>query len=199
MVEDFISQEKKKENIWNLPNFLTFSRVIIAFFAIYFIFAGFDIIYIVVAFVIGMLTDYLDGLVAKKFGLATEFGRKFDMVADRILIFGVAFVLLAKFTFGGILTESHIFQILFMLSREILTLPMGLTSIFTGAGIPQVRFIGKITTFLQSITFPAIMLSIFYEPFGFSIYLAVITGTVGFISGLYYVSDMKKLIIDKES
>jgi len=73
-----LENDQKKENIWNLPNLLTLFRIIFAFVAAYFIFAGFDIVYIVVAFIIGMLTDFFDGLVARTFNLKTEFGRHFN-------------------------------------------------------------------------------------------------------------------------
>ncbi|GAI08641.1 unnamed protein product, partial [marine sediment metagenome] len=59
-----MEREQKKENIWNTPNALTLSRVIITFVTMYFIFADFDISYIIVAFVVGMITDTLDGQVA---------------------------------------------------------------------------------------------------------------------------------------
>ena len=189
-----LENDQKKENIWNLPNLLTLFRIIFAFVAAYFIFAGFDIVYIVVAFIIGMLTDFFDGLVARTFNLKTEFGRQFDMIADRILIVGVALAFIIKFNMLGILTGSHYFQIIFMLLREILTTPIALVTMSIGAGIPQVRFIGKATTVMQSVTFPAILLSIFYEIFSFSLYFAIATGIIGFIASIYYIYDMKNLM-----
>ena len=189
-----LENDQKKENIWNLPNLLTLFRIIFAFVAAYFIFGGFDIVYIVVAFIIGMLTDFFDGLVARTFNLKTEFGRQFDMIADRILIVGVALAFIIKFNMLGILTGSHYFQIIFMLLREILTTPIALVTMSIGAGIPQVRFIGKATTVMQSVTFPAILLSIFYEIFSFSIYFAIATGIIGFIASIYYIYDMKNLM-----
>ena len=85
-----MEQNQPKENIWNVPNVLTFSRIIITFLTIFFIFAGFNIVYIVIAFVIGMITDCHDGQIARRFHLTTEFGRQFDMIADRVLMIGVA-------------------------------------------------------------------------------------------------------------
>lgn len=134
-------EKQEKENIWNLPNFLTLSRVVIAFLIIYFIVADFPIIYVVSAFIIGMLTDVLDGQIAKRFNLKTEFGRKFDIIADRILMLGVALAVIGKFTIVGTLTRGHLFQILIILSREILTAPLALITIFRRTGIPQVRFL----------------------------------------------------------
>jgi len=197
LVSQNLENNQKKENIWNVPNLLTLFRIIITFIAVYLIFAGFDIVYIIVAFIIGMLTDFFDGLVARLFNLQTEFGRKFDMIADRILIAGVVLAIIIKFSLDGLLTESHYFQLIFMLLREILTTPVAFVTMAAGGGIPQVRFIGKATTTVQSITFPMILLSVFYEFFSFSLYFAIATGIVGFIASIYYIYDMKNLIAKK--
>lgn len=186
-----------KENIWNIPNFLTLLRILSAFVAIYFIFAGFPIIDIAVVFVLGMLTDFLDGQIARRFNMKTEFGRQFDMVADRVLIVGVALGIVVRFEMIGILNQTHFFQILFMLSREIITTPVVLIAMGMGISFPEVRFIGKLTTFMQSVTFPMIILSVFYSFFNFSWYFAVFTGFLGLIAAIYYIVDIKNLISQK--
>lgn len=188
-----MQEEKEKENIWNVPNFLTLSRIIISFVVIYFIFADFDIIYIVVAFVVGMLTDAADGQIARRFGLTTEFGRKFDIIADRFLLISVIFSVLIKFSIEGVLTGMQIFQMFLIMSREIITFPFIIMALIykKGLAIPQVRFIGKATTVMQTITLPMILLSMFYAVFNISLYFAIATGIIGFIAVFYYVSDIK--------
>jgi CDP-diacylglycerol--glycerol-3-phosphate 3-phosphatidyltransferase len=37
-------------------------------------------------FTIGAVTDYVDGLVARRFGLGTPFGKVYDQVADKVLV-----------------------------------------------------------------------------------------------------------------
>lgn len=187
-------EEQKKENIWNAANLLTFSRIAIGFLTVYFVFADFHITYIIVAFIIGMLTDYFDGKIARRFNIETEFGRKFDMAADRFLMVPVVLAIVIKFSIKGILTRIHLFQIFFILSREILTAPVSLITMIKGRDFPQVRFIGKLTTVLQAVTFPIILLSVFYKFFSFSLYFAITTGITGAISAFYYINDMKGLI-----
>ena len=193
----FSEKKQEKENIWNIPNFLTFSRIIFTAIAIYFIFAEFHIFYIIAAFIIGMLTDLFDGYIARRFNLKTEFGRKFDMIADRVLIVGVALAFVFKFFFLGLLDNNHLSQIFFMLIREMLTIPVALVTMSLGGGVPQVRWIGKITTFMQSVTFPMILLSIFYNFFSFSFYFALLTGILGLIASFYYINDMRNLLIKR--
>ncbi len=188
------NKKEKKENIWNLPNFLTLLRVFFAFVAVFLILKDFHIIYIVVAFVFGMFTDFLDGWSARKLNLRTEFGRQFDMVADRIIVLSTVLVFVFKFGFAGFLTASLFFQLFFMISREILSLPMGLFSIFKRMKLPQVKMIGKITTLVQSVSIPLVFLSAFYPFFGFSIFFAFLSGILGIISSIVYYRDMREII-----
>ena len=193
--------KQAKENIWNLPNALTLSRIIISFITIFFIFAGFDIFYIISAFIIGMITDCLDGWVARRFKLTTEFGGKFDMVADRFLMVGVAFASIIKLNASGILSNNQLLQIFLILSREIIAFSGVLITIMAGRGVlaPRPRFIGKATTFMQAITFPMILLSIFYQVFSFSLYFAVATSIIGVVSAFYYINDVKNLVGNKNN
>lgn len=192
--------KQDKENIWNLPNFFTLSRIIISFITIYFIFADFHIVYVIVAFIIGMLTDAVDGQIARRFGLVTEFGSKFDMIADRFLMIPVALAAVIKFSIEEIITRGQVSQIFLILSREIITLPFLLmTGIFGKTiSVPQVRFIGKAVTVMQAITFPMILLSIFYKVFGISLYFALATGLIGLVSGFYYIYDTKNLLVKRK-
>ncbi len=184
----------EKEKIHNIPNFLTLSRVIITFFVVYFIFAGYPIITIVSAFIIGMITDFLDGQTARRFNMVTEFGRKFDIIADRILMIATVFAIVIKFGFDGIINGWHLLQIAMILSREIISLPFILMSLLSRKfSIPDVKFIGKLTTFMQAIAFPLVLLNAFYYPEkNFSIYFAIVTSVVGIISGLTYIKDIRK-------
>lgn len=191
--KDFV----EKENIRNLPNFLTLCRVIAALVIFYLIFADFHIFYIIAVFVIGMITDFFDGFTARKFNLVTEFGRKFDVLADRFILIGTVLSLAIKFSIIGILTKAHLFQMFFMLSREIISFPVAIFSLFFRTGIPKVRLIGKITTFSQSIAIPLVFLSIFYPFFNFSWFFALIAGFFGLISGFYYFIDTKESIVRK--
>jgi len=190
-----------KENIWNIPNTLTFFRIIIAIITIFLIFAGFNIFYIIGAFTIGMLTDFFDGQIARRFKLTTEFGRKFDMIADRFLMVGVAFATIIKLSLLNNSAVFQIIQILLILSREIITSPVIITTIILNRKIfiPKVRGIAKFTTFMQAITFPIILLSIPYEFFNFSLYLVLTTTLIGAASAFYYINDIKILIENKDS
>lgn len=182
--------DKKKENIWNIPNTLTFLRVLITFITIYCVFAQSSLVIIVVLFSFGMITDFLDGQIARRYNMKTEFGRKFDMVADRFLMVGVSFALVIEFMSQGILTRTHMLQIFLIMSREIITFPFALVAFSTSKKIPDARFIGKLTTVLQGFSLPVILLSINYPFFSFAPFLAGITAVSGVISAFAYIKDL---------
>lgn len=187
----------EKENIFNLPNFITFSRIFFSFIVLYFIFAGFNVVYIILAFVVAMATDAFDGQIARKLKLTTEFGRKFDMVADRILVLSAVLAVLAKFGPQEIVSKIQITQIFLIISREIIAAPF-LVMIFIFFGkkipIPQVRLVGKTTTVMQAIVLPLILLDVAYGTFGISLYFSIATSLIGTISAVYYIKDTKKII-----
>jgi CDP-diacylglycerol--glycerol-3-phosphate 3-phosphatidyltransferase len=80
----------------NLPNKLTISRIILAAIFILFLFirgAGAKFVALAV-FLIASLTDYYDGLIARRCNMITDFGKLMDPIADKILVLGgfLAFV-----------------------------------------------------------------------------------------------------------
>jgi len=197
--KEFIKKAKRKikENIYNIPNFLTALRVVITFLIVYLVFAGFEIRYVVTAFIIGMLTDFFDGQIARRFDMKTEFGRKADMIADRLLLAGTVIALVVKFSSEGLIDKSHYLQIFLILAREILCLPFGIVLLTSGKDMPHANIWGKTTTALQGFIFPIILLSIFYPVFSFSIYLSILTGIVGAISAFTFISYVLK--VEKEN
>ena len=72
----------------NLPNKLSVARVLcIPASVILLHFSGSACRYIAAAlFVIGCLTDFLDGRIARKRNLVTDFGKFIDPVADKLLV-----------------------------------------------------------------------------------------------------------------
>ena len=72
----------------NLPNKLTMSRIILipVFMAVLYMgFPGSDYIALAI-FIIASLTDLLDGKIARKYNLITDFGKFADPLADKILV-----------------------------------------------------------------------------------------------------------------
>ena len=69
----------------NLPNKLTVLRVIMIPFFVFFYLTGNAVIADLI-FIIASLTDMLDGKIARKYNLVTNFGKFMDPLADKLLV-----------------------------------------------------------------------------------------------------------------
>jgi CDP-diacylglycerol--glycerol-3-phosphate 3-phosphatidyltransferase len=97
-----------------------------------------------VLFIIASITDYLDGYIARKYGLVTTFGKLMDPLADKILMCA-AFVLIAcKGFIPG-------WAVVVILSREFLVTGLRLIATAQGA-ILAADSLGKLKTILQITT-----------------------------------------------
>ncbi len=69
----------------NLPNKLTVFRVILVIPFVALLLNGYDL-WAVAVFIIASLTDLLDGKIARKYNLITDFGKFMDPLADKLLV-----------------------------------------------------------------------------------------------------------------
>lgn len=81
----------------NLPTALTYSRALLAPVILGILMSGwaFAGITAAVLFVIGSLTDWLDGYFARKYKVESNMGRLMDPIADKILVLSAIIMLLA--------------------------------------------------------------------------------------------------------
>jgi len=177
------AQTKKELSIFrHIPNILTISRIILTFVIVYFIFTRKHIFTIISVFIIAALTDFFDGILARKFSWQSEFGRQADMIADRFLWVGTALAFFASYGIFDNLDWQHGLQLLFIMSREIISAPFAIISFFAGKPIPQARYIAKVTTLLQGFALPALILSTIYPIWGYLSWpLSVVIAVTGFI------------------
>ena len=84
MIEEQNEDKHVKGRIMNLPNILTFSRIIMIPVFILFFYLNFTGHYLVALAVFGIasFTDFLDGKIARKYNLVTNLGKFLDPIAD---------------------------------------------------------------------------------------------------------------------
>lgn len=84
----------------NLPNKLTTFRVILIPFFVFFLLAPYFEEYgnyiALVIFIVASLTDFLDGKIARKYNLVTNFGKFMDPLADKMLVSSAFICLVAQ-------------------------------------------------------------------------------------------------------
>ncbi len=99
-----------------------------------------------VLFIGTSVTDMLDGKIARRDGLITDFGKFLDPVADKFMVIGALFVLLYKFSN---LRFVLIFTLIIVVFRELAVTSMRLV-VSTGEGIViAANSLGKIKTVSQ--------------------------------------------------
>lgn len=196
----------------NLPNKITISRLIIAVIMIFFaVFpwanvgassilttlgnTGFTILDLILAilFVVGSATDAIDGKIARKYNLITDFGKFFDPLADKFLV-NSALIFLA--CYGRI----PALIIILMIGRDLAVDGIRFMAASKGEVIAANIF-GKLKTVFQMIIIPFVMLNGF--PFNYLfkehtyIFLDVllsITCAMSLISGFIYLYRGRKYI-----
>jgi phosphatidylglycerophosphate synthase len=81
-----------KKDIFNLANIITLSRLI--FLPVLYLFVLLDMrLAFLIAYIIIGSTDFLDGLIARKFNIVTRLGKMLDSIADIPLYISNAFFL----------------------------------------------------------------------------------------------------------
>lgn len=130
----------------NLPNKITLFRVfMIPVFLVFMLVPGFDYFkYIALAvFVIACLSDALDGHIARKHNLVTNFGKFMDPLADKLLVSSALIVFVEQ----GILAS---WIVIIIIAREFIISGFRLIAADTGVVIAA-SYWGKFKTAAQMI------------------------------------------------
>lgn len=128
-----------------IPNILTITRLIISPIILIIFLSGENLIAIVLIIFAG-ITDWLDGMIARKFDCQSNFGEILDPVADKVLIFFICIGLFLK----NILPKWLLFLII---GRDILILIFSFLILWKNWNISTLPlYISKINTVIQILT-----------------------------------------------
>lgn len=130
----------------NLPNKLTVGRLVLTMFFVASLSISFPLHYTIalLLFVVASITDYLDGMLARKHGWITDFGKLMDPLADKILT-AAAFVCLIPV--GAI----PAWVVIIIIAREFLITGLRLLAGAKGVVLPAEK-LGKHKTAWQIAT-----------------------------------------------
>lgn len=132
----------KKENI---PNALTIGRILVIPFFILLLTLWNDAISHTLAaiiFALASITDYLDGYLARKWKVVTNFGKFADPMADKILVM-TAFIMLVELGF------APAWVVAIIICRELAVTGLRLLLVENGGTVLAAAMPGKIKTFSQ--------------------------------------------------
>lgn len=195
----------------NLPNKLSVFRILIVPFMVIiplFIHSqikifGVDLeIHILNAlFIIASITDYLDGEIARKYNLITDFGKFIDPLADKVVVLGALMVMVELNIISSIIP-------IIIIIREFAVSGYRLVAAGTGK-VVAASFMGKVKTASQMVAIVLLLLApykmgdIFNFAYGTNIShvinllghaLLIFSVIATIISGYDYLKDMKTVL-----
>lgn len=188
----------------NLANRLTMLRIVLTFVFLFFLFGhGFwaKLISLII-FILAALSDWLDGMIAHKKNMVTDFGRLMDPIADKILV-------VAAFTAFVQMQLVEAWMLVIIVSRELIITSLRLFALNKGKVLSAARA-GKHKTVSQMAVIFVILIFIvskeamlvfftwnpgWERSFRNGIYvLMLITVGLTLYSGLSYLWENRKII-----
>lgn len=164
--------------VWNVPNKLTMFRIIlIPVFIILLAFnwSGLGDIYVAndlipmnhvlatIVFIVASLTDLLDGKIARKYNLVSNFGKFADTLADKMLVM-TAFIFLVSFKM------APAWVVAIIVCRELAVTGLRTIVLEFGGTVMAAQMPGKIKTTTQMLAIIFLLMhDIFFSAIGFPI------------------------------
>ncbi len=133
----------------NLPNKLSVMRMIMVPIFVVVMMLPFepwcDLIGVAL-FIIASLTDMLDGKIARKYNLVTDFGKFIDPLADKFMVIGALLVILYKYE---TIRPLFIWAVIIVIFRELAVTSIRLVASSSSGVVIAANYLGKIKTCTQ--------------------------------------------------
>lgn len=145
----------------NLPNKLTVFRIIMVPVFLLFLAAPLPLsdtcirIITAVVFALTSLTDMVDGKIARKYNLITDFGKFMDPLADKFLVFAAMLGILVRFDY---LRPVFVWAAAIVIFRELAVTSIRLVAAGKSGLVIAASWLGKVKTTTQMICIVAILL-----------------------------------------
>lgn len=190
----------------NVPNMLTILRVIlvpvfVAFVMYDFIASPWKELVCALLFTVTALTDMLDGNIARKYNLITNFGKFMDALADKFMVYS-AYIVISVKTADPLMSRLLIWLTVIIILRDLVI--NGIRMIASGSGtVIAAQLSGKLKTLTQSVSVVVILMEPFLAHFlkwgflraGVLSYIAIGATLIATLwSGFDYVKSYSKFI-----
>ena len=124
----------------------------------------------VVLFIIASLTDMLDGKIARKYNLITDFGKFIDPLADKFMVIGALLVILYKYE---AIRSLFIWAVIIVIFRELAVTSIRLVASSSSGVVIAANRLGKVKTCTQIACVCATIIEpLIYDAFGLDKMLA---------------------------
>ena len=176
----------KRENIWNIPNILTMLRVALIGVFIWQYAIGHRY-WAMGVFLLAGATDFLDGYIARKHNLVTNFGKLMDPLADKLMLVTALACLMSS----GLVP---LWVVLVVVAKELVMVVGGYWMLRQGT-VVQAHIIGKAATVVFVIAVVATFLHEFTSPF--DTYLQILAVILSISAMVWYFGRAARVILDR--
>lgn len=144
------AQHQVSSRVLTVPNVLSFIRLALVPVFLVLVIQGDDVLALAVL-VVSSVTDFLDGVLARRLNQVSRLGQLLDPAADRLFIFAT----LVGLSLRGIVPW---WLVAVIVGRDVLMLVLGITLANYGFGPLPVHHLGKIATFCLFYALPILMI-----------------------------------------
>lgn len=187
MTNDNTDNYQKK--ILTIPNMLSFLRLCLIPVMIWLYNYKQDYFMTLLVLLLSGITDIVDGIIARKFNMVSDFGKAFDPIADKLTQMAMLFCLVSRFPY-------MIIPFVLLVVKEVLTGITALVSIKTTNTVKGAVWHGKLTT-VALYSMMAIHLLWYKIPHAVSLILVGICIGIMLMSFIMYVVQNIKAIVNK--
>lgn len=138
------------DRIVTIPNALSTVRLLLVPVFLAFVLTGQDLAALIVI-VVSSATDYLDGIIARRFGQITKLGQLLDPAADRLFIFAAVIALAVREVVPW-------WIVVVIVGRDVLLAVLGVVLAQHDYGPLPVHHLGKLATFALFYALPILVL-----------------------------------------
>ena len=152
----------------NLPNKLTVLRVILVPVFMLFLCVPMGLsdtlvrVIAAVLFALTSLTDMLDGKIARKYSMITDFGKLMDPLADKFLVFGA---MLGILVYCADLRPIFVWAAAIVMLRELAVTSLRLLAASQSGAVIAAAWLGKVKTVTQVVCILCVILEPVILPF----------------------------------
>ena len=152
----------------NLPNKLTVLRVILVPVFMLFLCVPLGLsdtlvrVIAAVLFALTSLTDMLDGKIARKYNMITDFGKLMDPLADKFLVFGA---MLGILVYCADLRPIFVWAAAIVMLRELAVTSLRLLAATQSGAVIAAAWLGKVKTVTQVVCILCVILEPVILPF----------------------------------
>ena len=133
--------KEKKNKILTIPNLLSLLRLAMIPLLMWLYLEKQEYLWTAVVVVLSGVTDIIDGMMARKFNMVSDFGKALDPVADKLTQIAMLYCL------GKTIPEIRVLLVL-LIVKEVITGAMSLYSIKKTGKVEGADWHGKVTTVL---------------------------------------------------